>query len=111
MHERLCGRIFDTTYSVHLPAYYTEWMSVFRFLSFRWTVIIGVPGPCLARSFGDELLLTALMPLLLIAVALVVLTLYSCRSSGVREALQSGLLSATPFALLAAAASFFAIAT
>ena len=60
--------IFGSTYSVRLPRYYWDWMRYFDFLSLRWDELLGVPAGCLASSFSEQLLLSALAPLVLIAV-------------------------------------------
>ena len=65
--------IFGSTYSVRLPRYYWDWMRYFDFLSLRWDELLGVPAGCLASSFSEQLLLSALAPLVLIAAMYVVL--------------------------------------
>ena len=87
--------IFGSTYSVRMPPYYTAWMRHFDFLSLQWDDLIGVPADCLAGSFSEQLLITALLPLGLIAVVFVLLTV---RASA--AVLSEGLLDTAPFALL-----------
>ena len=85
--------IFGSTYSVRMPPYYTAWMRHFDFLSLQWDDLIGVPADCLAGSFSEQLLITALLPLGLIAVVFVLLTV---RASA--AVLSEGLLDTAPFA-------------
>mgnify|MGYP006979699946 CR=1 FL=1 len=63
--------VFNSIYSVRLPPYYPDWMRHFDFLSLQWDDLVGVPAGCLARSFKEKLLLTALLPLVLIAAVFV----------------------------------------
>ena len=101
--------VFNSIYSVRLPPYYTDWMRHFDFLSLQWDDLVGVPAGCLARSFKQKLLLTALLPLVLIAAVFVLLTGRAAFShtaaadaglGRVRAALSDGLLASAPFALV-----------
>ena len=107
--------IFGSTYSVRLPRYYWDWMRYFDFLSLRWDELLGVPAGCLASSFSEQLLLSALAPLVLIAAMYVVLTLRAgCArpadaagppqqgraAKSLRAVLADGLLATCPFALV-----------
>ena len=101
--------VFNSIYSVRLPPYYTDWMRHFDFLSLQWDDLVGVPAGCLARSFKQKLLLTALLPLVLIAAVFVLLTGRAAFShtaaadaglGRLRAALSDGLLASAPFALV-----------
>ena len=101
--------VFNSIYSVRLPPYYTDWMRHFDFLSLQWDDLVGVPADCVARSFKQKLLLTALLPLVLIAAVFVLLTGRAAFShtaaadaglGRLRAALSDGLLASAPFALV-----------
>ena len=93
--------IFGSTYSVRMPPYYTAWMRHFDFLSLQWDDLIGVPADCLAGSFNEQLLITALLPLGLIAVVFVLHFLRAgFRHAARATVLSEGLLDTAPFALL-----------
>ncbi len=106
--------IFDTTYSVHLPPYYTKWMRHFDFLSFEWDELIGVPAACVASGYKRVLILTAVAPLIFLASMFVVFTLRAGYShitatdrlhdertaTRLRVVLSDGLLATAPFCLL-----------
>jgi hypothetical protein len=100
---------FDTTYSVSLPEYFTQWTSVLRVVHLNWLTIF-LPGNCI--GFSNRLLMTALAPFAMIGLAFVLYTLRAGFNSASSEApgahmhqtvaytMSVGLLSTTPLALL-----------
>jgi hypothetical protein len=98
----------DSTYSVNMPASYTRWMDVFRFVGLNWSSLV-LPSGCISSSFTSILLLHALTPVAVILIIFVAYAFYAVATAkaspdgtkpALRDTLLRGLLDGVPLALL-----------
>ena len=107
-HLRQVVTILESSFSISIPASYTRWMKVFRFVGVDWSALV-LPDGCITRGHTGIMLMNALAPILLVLFVFFLSTLRACVSlprgscaiaRAVGGAVTNGLLGGAPFALV-----------
>ena len=99
-----CIFVLNTTFSVRLPASFTEWTGAIQAVGFDWLSFV-LPTGCLIRGYHLRLVVTALAPIVLLLFKVVTSVTKSLvtkwrKTHTLPAALKHGLLAAVPFMLL-----------